>query len=268
MEKLRSVRGKCFALTGRCWLPRRELEREIESARGRVSPGAKVTRFTDALVRGQSDQFAFGEFGLKEAAAAKLIREGRQLLVVHDYEFRKLLEEGKPARCSEYVAGQPIAWLKPPPRRRVFDGVARFEGSLDEEHSVLGRAEQGFLRAWLFQGKSRARCSLCGHEFPVELMFAAHIKPRAECSLEERRDACHIAFAVCVLGCDALYEKGFVSVTDVGCVVTATGGDVPAELKRRLRAIEGRRCQAWDEGNAKYFDWHYARRFRGQGSHA
>jgi len=51
-------------------------------------------------------------------------------------------------------------------------------------------------------------CSLCGQLLPVELLVAAHIKPRSECSRRERLDFENIVFGVCVLGCDALYEKG------------------------------------------------------------
>jgi hypothetical protein len=119
------------------------------------------------------------------------------------------------------------------------------------------------LRGLLYQERDRARCSLCGREFPVELMVAAHIKPRSECTPEERRDAECIAFAACLLGCDALYERGFVSVGRDGRVVTATATGLPAPLREQLRVVRGRRCQAWHKGTAGYFAWHNRWRFRG-----
>jgi hypothetical protein len=213
-------------------------------------------------VRGDSQQWAYGDYGRKEAVAEKLIRAGRPLLVVHDYEFRKLLEQRKPARCSDYVAGKPIAWLRPPPSRATFDRVARYPGPLDREQTVRGRTEQAFLRSQLFQGRDRESCSLCGRELLVELLVAAHIKPRSECTARERRDAACITFALCLLGCDALYERGFVSVGAAGRVVTATAAGLPAPLREQLRAVRGRCCQAWHEGTSGYFDWHYRRRFR------
>jgi hypothetical protein len=94
-------------------------------------------------------------------------------------------------------------------------------------------------------------------------MIAAHIKPRSECTARERRDAPCIAFALCLLGCDALYEKGFLSVGDAGRVVTVSVVGLPATVTKHLRAVRGLRCQAWHEGTVDYFAWHYKWRFRG-----
>lgn len=265
MQHLRTVRDKHVALTGCCWLPRVKLVRSIRLAGGYVSPSAEVTKSTDVLVRGYSPHWAYGDFGLKEAAAAKLIREGRRLLIIHDYEFQRLLEKGRPARCSDYIAGHPIAFLVPPPPKTAFERVASIRGPLDREQTVLGRIEQAFLRSQLFQGQDLARCSLCGHDFPKEIMVAAHVKPRSECTARERRDAKCIVFAVCLLGCDALYERGFLSVDEAGRVVTASAVGLPAAVKEHLRAVRGIRCPAWHEGTVDYFAWHYKRRFRGRG---
>jgi hypothetical protein len=263
LKYLRTVRGKHIALTGCCWLQRADLTRAIRARGGVVTSGAGVTTSTAVLVRGHSEHWAYGEFGLKEAAAAKRIREGQQLVVVQDYEFRKLIESHKPARCSDYVAGQPIAWLGPPPDRKTFDRVARIRGPLDREQTVRGRTEQAFLRAQLFRGRELSRCSLCGNLFPTELLVAAHIKPRSECKTRERRDACNIVFPLCLLGCDALYERGFASVDGAGKIVTTAGPDLPSALRGRLRSLRGRRCGAWREERNVYFSWHHQRRFRG-----
>jgi hypothetical protein len=100
---------------------------------------------------------------------------------------------------------------------------------------------------------------------PLALLVAAHIKPRSECSRQERLDAENIVFGVCVLGCDALYEKGFVAVLPGGKIhVTSRLDDVSKALRIALKSLHGRRCAAWKAGkNDRYFAWHKERRFQG-----
>jgi len=62
------------------------------------------------------------------------------------------------------------------------------------------RTEQAFLRNYLFKGKKKGICGLCGREFPVKFLTAAHIKKRARCDAVERLDYQHIVIstsAVC-----------------------------------------------------------------------
>ena len=106
-------------------------------------------------------------------------------------------------------------WLTPPTKRQ-FKQAALKGGPLDREHSVLGRVEQSYLRHVLFNGAEHAACSMCGRRLPLGLRIAAHIKPRSECSHAERLDAENIVFGLCLLGFDALYERGLISVGDGG----------------------------------------------------
>jgi hypothetical protein len=260
---LNTVRRKHVAMTGRCWLPRAELTEKIESKGGIVSTGADVTRSTDILVRGYSPHWEHTDHGLKEAAVADLIREGRDVIVVEDYDFRQWLESGVPAPAADYVAGQPIAWLAPSPSEAEFKRVARIRGPLDREQTVKGRTEQRFLRTQLFRGKKKVKCALCGCALPTDLLVAAHIKPRSVCTDAERRDAAHVVFGVCLLGCDALYERGYISVDEKGRVVSASGSALPSGLRMHLTAVRKRTCPSWRDETAKYFEWHYQRRFRG-----
>ncbi len=50
------------------------------------------------------------------------------------------------------------------------------------------RNEQSALRRHLLRGRMVAPCSLCQAELPARLLVAGHIKPRAFCSEEERKD--------------------------------------------------------------------------------
>jgi len=126
----------------------------------------------------------------------------------------------------------------------------------------LGRVEQSYLRHSLFGEVEHAVCSLCGRHLPIGLLVAAHAKPRSECSRHERLDARHVVFGVCLLGCDALYERGFVGVREKGGIVLTGAHSAPA-LKAALRILRGRHCQAWNLATAKYFEWHLSRRFQG-----
>jgi hypothetical protein len=91
-------------------------------------------------------------------------------------------------------------------------------------------------------------------------MIAAHIKPRSECSGKERLDAENIVFGVCLVGCDDLYEKGFISVKD-GRIVMASHGS--KALRLLLQPYKRRNCPDWTISKKPYFDWHYERRFAG-----
>jgi HNH endonuclease len=264
MKTLSSLRGRHVSATGKCWITRKQLSRKVRSLDGQLIPGGNVNQLTDVLVRGTSSQWAHGEYGLKEEHAAALIQSGQKIAIVDDYEFRKLVDGGGPARCSDRVAGQPVEWVTPPPSVKEYDRISSIKGPLDREYTVNGRTEQAYLRSRLFKGQKFFHCALCGIPLPIELLIAAHVKPRSECTLREKRDVKNIAFALCLLGCDALYERGLVSIDNRGRAVTASLKGLPAKLRETLRRLKGRRCNAWNENTMPYFQWHYERRFRGR----
>lgn len=252
-----SVKGEYVAFTGTAWRKRRELQNRVRRLGGEPTPRGAVNSNTTVLVRGKWEP---NNYGSKEEHAAQLIRTGQEIAVVSDSEFRKLLEAGRPAKVLDTVAGQPLDWLIAPTKTQ-FETAARISGPLDYEHSVLGRLEQGFLRNRLFGGTEEALCALCGRKLPISLMVAAHIKPRSECSSRERRDADNIVFGVCLLGCDALYERGLISVSRAGTVQTASVRP-SASLRSMLVLYRGKTCPAWTHSNAEYFKWHFERRFQ------
>lgn len=101
MKRIRSIKGKYVAVTGECWIVRKDLAKKVRSRGGRFTSDGNVTHKTNVLVRGDSYHWKFGEYGVKEARAAEYIEGGQEILVIDDYEFRKLVEYGKPARCSD-----------------------------------------------------------------------------------------------------------------------------------------------------------------------
>ncbi len=134
---------------------------------------------------------------------------------------------------------------------------ASYTGSLEGGTSATSRREQTTLRKRLFGTVDVAGCSLCGRELPVHLLVAAHIKPRATCSDLEKRDLDNIAMRACLLGCDALYERGHIAVGEDGrVVVDATVRGVEA-LVSVTQLLDRRVCSAYRPQTAGYFRWHY-----------
>lgn len=221
-----------------------------------------MTSSTDILVRGESANWLEPGFGRKELRLADLIRRGHTAVVLHDFEFRRLVEQGRAARTLDMIAGHTVSELLV---GRKDGGGARepFAGQLDGSRKVGYRGEQPELRRRLPSGRKVSSCAICGETLPVSLLVAAHKKPHAYCTQAEKRDLENIAFAVCMLGCDALYERGYLTVDERGRILASGGERLPRHLRSRLRQLRGLQCSAFDEQSAGYFDWHRKRRFHG-----
>lgn len=130
----------------------------------------------------------------------------------------------------------------------------------DETDSVaLGkvRAEQTDLRNYLLQGRAVARCSICAAEVPSRLLVAGHIKPRSACSEAERRDYPAAAMLICSLGCDALFEWGYIVVDRAGRVRPSRDPET-AGVRESVMAVSGRACLAFNQNTSANFAWHEA----------
>lgn len=141
----------------------------------------------------------------------------------------------------------------------AIDAVkTRFEmaGSLDAPAVSQSRIEQAFLRQRLFASQPRGTCCICGEEYPTDLLVAAHLKKRSHCSLEEQLDFDHVAGAMCLAGCDALYEHGYICVNSAGQVQIGPVSLATAGLSAMLQRVIGKPCIRWDVTTEKYFAWH------------
>jgi hypothetical protein len=127
--------------------------------------------------------------------------------------------------------------------------------SLETETKTSGRKEQGMLRELHLKNKNTGTCSICGSELPANLLVAAHIKKRAECSLKEKKDFHNIATLMCLLGCDALFENGYIGVKEGKIVSLRTGSTVNAQSHASM--LLGADCKDWKDGNKDYYDWHF-----------
>ncbi|WP_457029308.1 hypothetical protein [Kitasatospora sp. P5_F3] len=101
--------------------------------------------------------------------------------------------------------------------------------NLDRPTLVLASREQAGLRRARLRGKPIVRCDLCGRTLPAILVRAAHVKKRSRCNLRERSDLWNLTGA-CVLGCDALFEDGFIHVISEGFIEMSPKAEASEDL--------------------------------------
>lgn len=142
------------------------------------------------------------------------------------------------------------------PLVRVKSYLAAFADSdeLDAASVARKRKEQVFLRTYLLQGKENGTCALCGKVFPGEMLVAAHIKPRSQCNRDEKLDFDVIAALMCTLGCDSLFERGFVYAPN-GTIKQNLDRETTPHLNAAIYERVGRVIEKWSASSA-YYVWH------------
>ncbi|WP_201468158.1 HNH endonuclease signature motif containing protein [Janibacter melonis] len=192
-----------------------------------VIPGAEVantlTRRTATLDKnGQPNRRYLSE--LSASDAYKLLQAAHQ----------PVLEE-------ETIAGRPISEFLDP------------SDPTDSVRWGKYRAEQRILRSLLLAERAEAPCDLCGNRLPARVLVAAHIKPRRDCTEAERKDFANVAMLLCALGCDALFEWGYIKVDPQGVIRRGTRTR-NAYLADRVATLDGRRCRKHSKVTAAYFE--------------
>lgn len=128
--------------------------------------------------------------------------------------------------------------------------------SVDAPLLLKTRKEQSLLRTLLFESRISDLCAVCGRLFPVDLLVAAHIKRRADCSDIERRDI-NIVMRACKLGCDDLFERGYIYVDDSGGLrESAKLTHSTTDLQEAVKALLSRKVSIYGKTNSGYFKWH------------
>lgn len=141
---------------------------------------------------------------------------------------------------------------------KYFEAIG-LEKQLDKEVISVQRTEQNFLRNFLFTQKSVHQCVICKKEYPIQFLVAAHIKRRAECSDEERRDYKNIVVPMCKFGCDELYERGYIFVDQEGHIQKNAQKLLNNSVEEYIDTFLENKCSAWNSNTAKYFHWHQDR---------
>ncbi|SDS89134.1 hypothetical protein SAMN04489743_1131 [Pseudarthrobacter equi] len=117
------------------------------------------------------------------------------------------------------------------------------------------RAEHNQLKKHLFGGKQDGECALCGKLLPKGLLVTSHIKKRAECSPVERVDK-RVVMAACALGCDAVFERGYIKVNPAGVIEVGPRQAATEHLSAFVADLVGKKVAAFGPHTAKYFAWH------------
>ena len=175
-----------------------------------------------------------------------------------------ILKESEVELLEELLSLDPASAPKDPGDGDPANGSAGEVYSSELERSVLRtiRGEQATLKRRLLPGHA-GQCALCGRTLPRALLVAAHIKKRAMCNDEEKRDLANIAMLACTLGCDAVYEQGYVTVAPGGDILVsplaAEFHDVAAYIDGQLA---GRVVTWWTETRSPYFHWHRTHSFK------
>lgn len=130
--------------------------------------------------------------------------------------------------------------------------LAELENTDGRGTQTQPRKEQAILRARLLKKASEAQCAICHRTFPTNLVVAAHIKPRSNCSTSERKNP-DVVMPVCKVGCDDFYEKGYIVVDKKGVVQINEKIDCSPELKAILGELTGKHCTHFNEKTADFF---------------
>lgn len=113
---------------------------------------------------------------------------------------------------------------------------------------LSSRPEQKKLRTFLINKKEH-ECVICERKFPLCLLDAAHIKPRAIISLSERKNIDNIHF-MCKC-CHSLFDKGLVGIYNGKIHISNEIINFNLIQNKNL-------CRkVYNNQNSKYFDFHY-----------
>ncbi|MEJ3747283.1 hypothetical protein WEI85_28860 [Actinomycetes bacterium KLBMP 9797] len=93
------------------------------------------------------------------------------------------------------------------------------------------------------------------------MVVAAHVKRRSEATYTERLDLNNIA-AACLIGCDILFELGYIHV-DFNGQIQRTIEDMQ-DLDEPAKLLNGRLCAAFNAKSRRYFAEHARRAVTGR----
>ncbi|MFE2915665.1 hypothetical protein [Kitasatospora indigofera] len=140
--------------------------------------------------------------------------------------------------------------------------LKEYDGPLERTAQRAYRAEQSLLKQQLLPG-TEGECALCGRILPRAFLVAAHIKKRSICTDEEKRDLRNVAMLACLLGCDGLFEQGFIGVGADGKLLVSPAAESSAAVLRHVDQILANRTVSWwNPDREKYFAWHRTHSFK------
>lgn len=135
------------------------------------------------------------------------------------------------------------------------EGILDHDGALNAVAKAFVRREQSKLRRRLFRSLSEATCALCGRTLPTRMVRAAHIKRRSVATRVEQLTLANV-MAACTMGCDELFEHGYLCVNADGFIESGRRGNSTDDLAAAVAALAGRQVRGYSEAKAPFFAWH------------
>tara|TARA_Y100000814_G_scaffold73656_1_gene45548 strand:+ start:163 stop:1122 length:960 start_codon:yes stop_codon:yes gene_type:complete len=163
-----------------------------------------------------------------------------------------VLDEEKSSKLFEEFSLLSNTYL-PYVEQKEYSNVLRELDELDSKREVAVRVEQSYLRKHLLGDKTTSLCSICDREFNIQFLICAHIKKRSKCDDKEKLNINNV-IPMCRFGCDELFERGFIIVED--SKIKAIKDNTTEFIKRYLDNIDGKICNAYNESNRPFFNWH------------
>lgn len=175
---------------------------------------------------------------------------------------RQSLRAADPRLNPKLIDAHSFCWLlvrltaeKASRERRKYQALVTALEAGEQRVEVWRRTEQTMLRRYVLGGRDSGACCLCGQVFPIAFLVAAHIKPRSRCERAEKDDRLNVV-AMCRFGCDEMFERGYVYVSDEKiCLDEGKMTDVTAVVRAYGRFLSHRVCSHWKRSRA-FFDWH------------
>lgn len=169
-----------------------------------------------------------------------------------------VMDESKSSRFLDYFDFYSDRHIGPIDEAEFQEAILNLDGDLDRKAAGWHRKEQAMGRKRLLKGKPEGTCQLCNKKMKSEFLIAAHIKRRSECENHEKRDLDGVMMLACKFGCDYLFEAGFIGVeAGILKVSPCLQDKVALNYVATIQKLE----ISVSEKQAKYFDWHFKKRF-------
>ena len=127
-------------------------------------------------------------------------------------------------------------------------------GDNNEKVETYRRKEQEYLKSSLFGYKKQIECGICNKTFNKDMVWCSHIKKRRYCTNEEQVNL-NVVMPMCKFGCDDLFEKGYLTVSEGSVKILKRSGNSD-DLDDYLNEIEGNTCSYWGDKTIAFFKWH------------
>jgi len=132
-------------------------------------------------------------------------------------------------------------------------------GELDRKVMSWYRAEQSRGRKRLLKNEIEGVCLLCGRKMLAEFLIAAHIKKRAECTDDQKRDLAGVLMLACKFGCDYLFEVGAIAL-DERHRLTVSDKLMDLTALTYVGPLRNGKVSV-TTSQSGYFEWHLKNRF-------